>query len=125
VPGISAKHPQHFRDKILNIVRPIDLCLWSQGWLKIALTELERCSRASIKAAMILSSSFAEDGEAGARMQDKISVIARRYNMALSGPNSEGFANIPAPFCPAFSPALDKNAVPSNLPTRSVQAKCR
>ena len=74
--------------------------------------ELERCGRAGIKAAMILSSGFAEEGEAGARMQDDICVIARRYDMAVSGPNSEGFVNIPAAFCPTFSPALDKNVGP-------------
>ncbi len=74
------------------------------------LTELERCGRTGIKATLILSSGFAEEGEAGARMQDDISVIARRYDMAVCGPNSEGFANIPAAFCPTFSPVLDKNA---------------
>jgi acetate---CoA ligase (ADP-forming) len=84
-------------------------------------TELERCGRAGSKAAMILSSGFAEEGEAGARMQDEISIIARRYDMAVSGPNSEGFANIPAAFCPTFSPALDKNAGPIK-PVRALGA---
>jgi acyl-CoA synthetase (NDP forming) len=84
-------------------------------------TELERCGRAGIKAAMILSSGFAEEGDAGARMQDEISVIARRYDMAVSGPNSEGFANIPAAFCPTFSPVFDKNAGPIK-PARALGA---
>ena len=84
-------------------------------------TELERCGRAGIKAAMILSSGFAEEGEAGARMQDEISVIGRRYDMAVSGPNSEGFANIPAAFCPTFSPVFDKNAGPIK-PVRALGA---
>jgi acetate---CoA ligase (ADP-forming) len=84
-------------------------------------TELERCGSAGTKAAMILSSGFAEEGEAGARMQDEISVIARRYDMAVSGPNSEGFANIPAAFCPTFSPVLDKNAGPIK-PARALGA---
>jgi acetate---CoA ligase (ADP-forming) len=75
-------------------------------------TEVERCGRAGIKAAMILSSGFAEEGEAGAHMQDEIRTTARRYDMAVSGPNSEGFANIPAAFCPTFSPVLEKNAGP-------------
>jgi len=75
-------------------------------------TELERCGRAGIKAAMILSSGFAEEGKAGERMQDEISVIARRHDMAVSGPNSEGFANIAASLCPTFSPVMDKNAGP-------------
>jgi acetate---CoA ligase (ADP-forming) len=73
--------------------------------------ELERCGRAGIKAAVILSSGFAEEpGGAGAAMQDEIRQIAQRHDMAVSGPNTEGFANIEAAFCPTFSPAMDKNA---------------
>jgi acyl-CoA synthetase (NDP forming) len=73
--------------------------------------ELERCGRAGIKAAVILSSGFAEEpGEAGLRMQAEIAATARRYDMAVSGPNTEGFANIDAALCPTFSPAMDKNA---------------
>ena len=75
-------------------------------------TELEHCGRAGIKAAVILSSGFAEEGETGMRMQNEIAAIARRYDMAVSGPNTEGFANIAAAFCPTFSPAMDKNAGP-------------
>jgi len=75
--------------------------------------ELERCGRAGIKAAVILSSGFAEEpGEAGGRMQNEIAETARRYDMAVSGPNTEGFANIAAAFCPTFSPAMDKSAGP-------------
>jgi acyl-CoA synthetase (NDP forming) len=73
--------------------------------------ELERCGRAGIKAAVILSSGFAEEpGGAGARMQDEIAATAKRYDMAVIGPNSEGFANIEAALCPTFSPALAKSA---------------
>jgi len=73
--------------------------------------ELERCGKAGIKAAVIMSSGFAEEpGGDGARMQTEIAAIARRYDMAVTGPNSEGYANIAASLCPTFSPALDKNA---------------
>ena len=73
--------------------------------------ELERCGKAGIKAAVILSSGFAEEpGEAGHRMQAEIALTARRYDMAVSGPNTEGFANIEAALCPTFSPAMDKKA---------------
>jgi acyl-CoA synthetase (NDP forming) len=82
--------------------------------------ELERCGRAGIKAAVILSSGFAEEpGEAGGRMQNEIAETARRYDMAVSGPNTEGFANIAAAFCPTFSPAMDKSAGPLH-PARSL-----
>jgi acyl-CoA synthetase (NDP forming) len=75
--------------------------------------ELERCGRAGIKAAVILSSGFAEEpGEAGSRMQREIAAIAHRYDMAVSGPNSEGFANVAASFCPTFSPTVDRTAGP-------------
>ena len=43
-------------------------------------------------------------------MQAEIAAIARRYDMAVSGPNTEGFANIEAALCPTFSPAMDKKA---------------
>ncbi len=74
--------------------------------------ELERCGRAGIKAAAILSSGFAEESETGTHMQREIAAIARRYDMAVSGPNSEGFANIAASLCANFSPASDKSAGP-------------
>jgi len=75
--------------------------------------ELERCGRAGVAAAIILSSGFAEEkGETGARMQRAIADIARRYDMAVSGPNNEGFANIPAALCATFSPAVEKSAGP-------------
>ena len=70
--------------------------------------ELERCAKVGIKAAVILSSGFAEEpGEAGHRMQEAIRTTAQKYDMAVSGPNTEGFANIAAALCPTFSPAMD------------------
>ncbi len=75
--------------------------------------ELDRCGRAGVKAAVILSSGFAEEpGEAGPRMQEALRATAARYDMAVCGPNSEGFANIAAAFCPTFSPAMDITAGP-------------
>ena len=80
--------------------------------------ELERCGRAGVKAAVILSSGFAEEpGEAGLRMQEAMRATAARYDMAVSGPNTEGFANIAAALCPTFSPAMDMSAGPL-LPKR-------
>src|SRR5882757_5402344 len=75
--------------------------------------ELERCGAAGIKAAIILSSGFAEEkGKAGPALQKEIQEIAKRYDMAVSGPNGEGFANTAAALCPTFSPAMDPGDVP-------------
>ena len=75
--------------------------------------ELERCGKAGVRAAVILSSGFAEGGgDEGGRMQGELRAIASRYDMAVSGPNSEGFANIAANLCPTFSPAMEASDRP-------------
>src|SRR3954463_926674 len=75
--------------------------------------ELERCGAAGIKAAIILSSGFAEEkGETGPALQKEIQAIAAKYDMAVSGPNGEGFANTAAAPCPTFRPAMDAGDVP-------------
>ena len=75
--------------------------------------ELERCARAGIKAALILSSGFAEEpGGAGQRMQQTMRDIAERYDMAVCGPNSEGFVNVAMALSPTFSPVMDATAGP-------------
>lgn len=44
--------------------------------------------------AVILSSGFAEAGEEGAQAQRKLAEIARAYDMAVIGPNCQGYMNI-------------------------------
>jgi acyl-CoA synthetase (NDP forming) len=71
--------------------------------------ELERCGRAGARAALILASGFAEDGnEGGAALQERIAESARRYGMAVCGPNAEGFANMALGLCATFSPVLEE-----------------
>jgi acyl-CoA synthetase (NDP forming) len=75
--------------------------------------ELERCGAAGIRAATILSSGFAEElGGVGLALQDEVCAIAKRYDMAVSGPNAEGFANTAAALCPTFSPVMEAGAIP-------------
>ena len=75
--------------------------------------ELERCAEAGVKAALILSSGFAEDGSpAGLARQQRLCEIARRYDIALGGPNAEGFANTAAALCPTFSTVVQDLKVP-------------
>jgi acyl-CoA synthetase (NDP forming) len=52
-------------------------------------------------------------------MQSEIRATAARYDMTVSGPNTEGFANIAAALCPTFSPAMDVSAGPL-LPKRPI-----
>ncbi len=93
-----------------DLPEPVDLAILIIP-AQFIVAELERCGKVGIKAAVIVSSGFAEEpGGAGARMQTDITEIAKRYDMAVTGPNSEGFATIAAGFCPTFSPVFDKNA---------------
>lgn len=95
---------------VTALPQPVDLAILIVP-AEFVPAEIERCGAAGIGAAVILSSGFAEEpGESGARLQREIAATARRYDMAVSGPNTEGFANIPASLCATFSPAMDKNA---------------
>ena len=74
---------------------------------------LRECGRNGVKAAQIITSGFAEEvGADGAREQAAIREIAEEFDMAVCGPNSEGFANTQAALCPTFSPAVDENDAP-------------
>lgn len=65
---------------------------------------LEECGRSGVKAAYIISSGFAEEaGSEGAALQDAVRDLARRYDMAVCGPNAEGFFNAPADLVATFS----------------------
>jgi acyl-CoA synthetase (NDP forming) len=71
--------------------------------------ELERCGRAGVKAALILASGFAEDAnQDGAALQGRVVEAARRHDMAVCGPNAEGFASMALGLCATFSPVLEE-----------------
>ena len=106
-----------------DLPEPVDLALLIIP-AQFVPAELERCGKNGVKAAVILSSGFAEEpGETGARMQAEIAATAQRYDMVVVGPNAEGFANIAAGFCPTFSPVFDKGAgrIKPTLPLGSGQ----
>ena len=74
---------------------------------------LEECGAMGVKAAQIITSGFAEEvGGEGREQQRRIREIAAKYDMAVCGPNSEGFANMALDFCPTFSPAVDDPKTP-------------
>ena len=84
---------------------------------------LEACGRRGIRAAYIISSGFAEEASAeGAARQRAVAETAARYDMAVCGPNAEGFLNTRLPLAASFSPTLaieDEASLPA--PGRSGQ----
>lgn len=68
---------------------------------------LEDCGRRGIGAAIVVASGFAEDGtEDGRALQHQLAEIARTHDIALSGPNGEGFADYVSGLAATFSPVL-------------------
>ena len=93
---------------VAAIPEPVDLAVLIIPAEYVA-DELERCGAAGVKAALVLSSGFAETGTAaGSELQARIVAIARRHGMTLCGPNAEGYINTAASLCPTFSPVVER-----------------
>ena len=85
---------------------PVDLAIVTIPAEHVAAT-LRACGRKGVKAAIVISSGFGEErGEAGAARQREIAGIAREFDMAVLGPNAEGFLNSRMPLAATFSPTV-------------------
>ncbi|MGE7778881.1 acetate--CoA ligase family protein [Peribacillus sp. NPDC097264] len=73
---------------------------------------LEECLVKDVKMAIIHSSGFAETGEEGRALQERIKEIAHRGNMRLLGPNSMGIASPSINVYTAFGSALEAKNKP-------------
>ncbi len=58
-----------------------------------ALTAVDECAQAGVKAAIVMSSGFAETDATGKAREQQMVSLARRSGMRLIGPNSQGLAN--------------------------------
>ncbi len=54
---------------------------------------VEQCANRGVKAAIVMSEGFAESGEQGADLQQRLTGIARRTGIRIMGPNTYGVAN--------------------------------
>ena len=85
---------------------PVDLAIITIPAEHVA-ASLRACGRRGVKAAIVISSGFGEErGEAGAARQRVVADIAREFDMAVLGPNAEGFLNNRMPLAATFSPAV-------------------
>ena len=68
---------------------------------------MEACGKRGVRAAIIISSGFAEElGEDGPAREHAIRTVVERYDMAVLGPNGEGFMNSTMPLTASFSPTI-------------------
>ena len=85
---------------------PVDLAIIAIPAEHVAAT-LRACGKHGVRAAVVISSGFGEErGDAGAARQQVIADIAREFDMAVVGPNAEGFLNGRMPLAATFSPAV-------------------
>ena len=70
---------------------------------------LRQCAAAGVGLAVVFTSGFAEEGEAGAELESQVRQIAANSSMRIIGPNAEGFLNTEARVAATFSPAVEGN----------------
>jgi acetyl coenzyme A synthetase (ADP forming)-like protein len=54
---------------------------------------IEECGSKGVKGAVIISAGFKEIGQKGARLENRVKELARKYNISLIGPNCFGLIN--------------------------------
>lgn len=71
------------------IPAPVDLAVIAVSAHK-AIASLEECAAKGVNAAVVFSSGFAETGDAGRALQNRLTEIARTSGMRILGPNCLG-----------------------------------
>lgn len=77
---------------VLDIPDEIDLAVIIVPAAAVA-EVLDECGRKGVRASIVISAGFKEIGEEGAKREAEVQQIARRYGIALLGPNCLGVIN--------------------------------
>ncbi|MRX48914.1 hypothetical protein GI374_00380 [Paracoccus sp. S-4012] len=86
--------PDHVEAAMLNV--PADA----------AIEALEACGRRGIKAVVLVAQGFGEAGGKGIERDARVIAAARDYGMAITGPNTNGLANVKDGQALAIAPAF-------------------
>ena len=57
---------------------------------KTVMGVIEECGQRKVKGAILLAAGFSETGDEGRKLEDQVVALARRYNVRLIGPNTNG-----------------------------------
>ncbi|MBU1360889.1 MAG: acetate--CoA ligase family protein [Gammaproteobacteria bacterium] len=88
---------------VKSIGEPVDLVVVAVP-AAVAGAAVEEAAAAGARSAVIFTSGYAEIGPEGARAQEQLAEIARRYGMPILGPNCLGFMNVRERLYATFSP---------------------
>ena len=90
---------------------------------------LEECGKKGVRAAVIISSGFAEErGEAAQARDQALRRVIERYGMVVCGPNSEGIVNPLKPLVATFSPVFHdpkQSLFPQSTKSRAIAVSCQ
>ena len=90
---------------ILRIEGDVDLAIISVQ-AKLVPLVMEECVKKKVKAMVVVSAGFAEIGEEGKKMQDKIAEIAKKAKIPLLGPNCLGVIRPSSKLNASFAPSM-------------------
>jgi acyl-CoA synthetase (NDP forming) len=90
---------------------------------------LEECGHKGVRAAVVISSGFAEERGEAARQRDKaLREVIDRFSIVVCGPNSEGLVNPLKPLVATFSPVFHDPAqslFPESRKSRAIAVSCQ
>ncbi|HEX3882738.1 MAG TPA: acetate--CoA ligase family protein [Stellaceae bacterium] len=90
---------------------------------------LDQCGQRGIRAAVVISSGFGEEKTEEAAGRDaELRAICERWNMVVSGPNSEGLVNPLNNFVATFSPVFhdfDQPLLPKDATAKPIAVSCQ
>jgi len=94
---ISPSRPQVFYKKayktVLDVPKPIDLAVIVTK-NTIVPDVLEECGKKKIKGVIIITAGFKEVDEEGAKLEQRLKDIAKKYKISVIGPNCLGVMNL-------------------------------
>ena len=104
-PGVEELLGYKCYKSILDVPGEVDLALLAVNY-KLVLPVLEDCAKKGVKFATIFASGFAESGEEGRVLQQKIADLAKKTGLRICGPNCQGSVDLKARAIGGFSASL-------------------
>jgi acetate---CoA ligase (ADP-forming) len=113
---------------IAAVPEPVDLAVILVPAAHVVGT-LEQCGERGVRAAVVISSGFAEESNEAARARDiELARIAERHGIVVCGPNSEGIVNPLKPLVATFSPVFhdpNQSLLPAVRKARPIAVSCQ
>ena len=113
---------------VAALPEPVDLAVILVPAAHVVET-LEQCGGRGVRAAVVISSGFAEESDEAARARDlELGRIAERHGIVVCGPNSEGIVNPLRPLVATFSPVFHdptQRLLPATAKGRPIAVSCQ